>query len=687
MEFSNLMSPSLWQTLGTALQLEAVLNALDCGMVLVDKDDVIQVANDRACRYLGEANERVRGSEFGALFCDRLLPRTKNPQVLLDWLELVRAMRGFSIATKAASNRCEILYEDHELGEITLSLYASSVLGRSGERLAEIIVMDDITESLRGERTLELVTEALRAINTDTELQVILPRLMEVVKRYIPVDAMAVLTAQDDGRGVVLGSVPDGFLGGEGSSGPLTGHLPGDEVLVDIVADVGKSLGEGGAEGRRPSMLPPKFLESVLEAGFRSMVTLPLKLYGRIVGMWILASSGPSTFSLQDMSFLVPVSEHLASAVNNATLPHTSQGTCSAALRALSKDAEKVSEETGSDGLTSYDSTDGVINSKELEVLFRIAQEMKKLLDLRELLDHLANLIAEKMGYSDCLILLPDDEGDDLVIAAGVGMSQGMVGMTIPYGKGISWWVMTNGKPQNIPDVTLDSRYYESVVGVGSEVYVPLEVRGKTLGVLVVQKTEKNGFKPGDVRLMMAVAGHIASALEVAQLHEKVKKSADGDALTGLANRRVFLSSLETAIRRASNDDYGGVVSVGILDVNQLKAVNDRYGHLAGDAVLSSIGSRLGSGFRVCDVVARYGGDEFVVLLPGASKESASRRIEEDISQWVKDTVESPGGEKVGVPGACFGVASYPEDGYEARVVLSVADDRLLRAKRRTGSR
>ena len=89
----------------------------------------------------------------------------------------------------------------------------------------------------------------------------------------------------------------------------------------------------------------------------------------------------------------------------------------------------------------------------------------------------------------------------------------------------------------------------------------------------------------------------------------------------------------------------------------------------------------------MCDVVARYGGDEFVVLLPGASKESASRRIEEVISQWVKDTVESPGGEKVGVPGACFGVASYPEDGYEARVVLSVADDRLLRAKRRTGSR
>ena len=116
------------------------------------------------------------------------------------------------------------------------------------------------------------------------------------------------------------------------------------------------------------------------------------------------------------------------------------------------------------------------------------------------------------MGYSDCVILLPDDDGEHLVIAAGVGMSKAAVGMMVPYGKGISWWVFTNGKPQNIPDVSMDPRYYEIVDRVGSELHIPLEVRGRTLGVLVVQKTEKGGFTPSDVRLMMAVAGPIASA-------------------------------------------------------------------------------------------------------------------------------------------------------------------------------
>ncbi len=334
---------------------------------------------------------------------------------------------------------------------------------------------------------------------------------------------------------------------------------------------------------------------------------------------------------------------------------------------------------------TANASSESAINSKELEVLFRIAQEMKKLLDLDELLKHMANLITEKMGYTDCLILIPDENGDNLVIAAAVGMSGGIVGMRVPKGTGVSWWVMTNGKAQNVGDVTEDPRYYETVDGVGSEVYVPLEVRGKRLGVLVVQKAEIHGFGANDVRLMLAVAGHIASALEVAQLHERVKRSADSDALTGLYNRRVFLSNLENSVRRASQGDYGGVVTVGILDVNLMKEVNDFHGHLTGDAVLSRIGAALATGFRVCDVVARYAGDEFVVLLPGASAEAASKRIEEVIDQWSETTVETPAHETIKMPGACFGIATYPGDGVDARVLLSVADDRLLCAKKVSG--
>lgn len=324
---------------------------------------------------------------------------------------------------------------------------------------------------------------------------------------------------------------------------------------------------------------------------------------------------------------------------------------------------------------------DRTTTSKEMSVLFRIALEIKKVLDLNDLQEHVLNIVAEEMGYSDCVILLCDEKGQNLVISAGIGLSKDMIGVRIPEGVGISWWVMKHGQPQNVPDVTKDTRYYQGVEGIGSELYVPLEVRGKRLGVLLVQKREKGGFSSEDVRLLMAVAGHIASALEVAQLHEQVKRAADTDALTGLYNRRRFMEDVEWAIARAAERRGPSPISVVIVDIDSLKYCNDHFGHLAGDMVLCAIADRLKKGFRVCDTVARYGGDEFVVLLPGADTSAASQRIKSIVSSWKGEMLKLDDGSEVPLPSASFGVASYPDDGHEARTVLAVADNRLLKAK------
>lgn len=321
------------------------------------------------------------------------------------------------------------------------------------------------------------------------------------------------------------------------------------------------------------------------------------------------------------------------------------------------------------------------INAREVRVLLRIVDEMRKLLDIRELMNHVVNIIHEEMGYRNRVILLPDDTWSNLVIVASTGLSGGVVGLRVPKGTGISWWVMEHGLPQNISDVTKDPRFYGDFLQVRSELYAPLLVAGKCHGVLLLQEDKPYAFDARDMKLMMAVAGHIAQALEVADLHDKVKKSAQIDPLTGVLNRRHFMTVFESWVRDAALGLRPSTLSVVILDVDGLRNLNNTYGHLTGDEVLIAVATNLKEGTRACDVVGRYGGDEFVLLFPGASREAVEKHMQEIVQGWTEKTIRSADGREVPLPSATFAVAVYPEDGDDARSVLSVADERLLEKK------
>ncbi len=159
--------------------------------------------------------------------------------------------------------------------------------------------------------------------------------------------------------------------------------------------------------------------------------------------------------------------------------------------------------------------------TKSLDVLAKVAQEMRKLSDLPELLDNVCRIVTEDMGCSGCDILTPGTEGEYLEVIASAGST---LGYRVPAGQGISWWVMNKGVLEIIPDAQMDERFYPSPGKARSEVYVPLETRGRRLGVLIAKRAEKDGFRQVDARTLMAVAGHLASALEATQLHDKVKR-------------------------------------------------------------------------------------------------------------------------------------------------------------------
>jgi diguanylate cyclase (GGDEF)-like protein/putative nucleotidyltransferase with HDIG domain len=269
-------------------------------------------------------------------------------------------------------------------------------------------------------------------------------------------------------------------------------------------------------------------------------------------------------------------------------------------------------------------------HGRQLAILQRLASEISAVLDIDDLAERLLRIICDAMGYENGFLLTLDDAGDHLVIRAAVGPSGSYVGQRLPRGQGISWWVVEHGKLQNVPDGRTDARFY-GPSEIRSVLCVPLQLGDERIGALGVESTRLAAFAREDEELLTAVSHQVAAAVRVAKLHQAAKTAAATDSLTGLANRRSFFQRLERDL--AARD--GAPLSVAIVDANGLKALNDDFGHAAGDEALVRVGAILQQGVREGDLVARIGGDEFAVLFTGApilTAERIVRRLAERIA-------------------------------------------------------
>lgn len=245
---------------------------------------------------------------------------------------------------------------------------------------------------------------------------------------------------------------------------------------------------------------------------------------------------------------------------------------------------------------------------------------------------------------------------------------------------GISSRVMHEGVPLNIDDVSRDRRFNKKADNVSnlktrSMLCVPLKIRERVVGVLrLVNKKGGVPFTDNDVNLAMNTAGLAAMSIEQAFLYQKTKY----DELTNLYNASYLREAVDMEIQRAER--YGSLFSIIFMDVDDFKKVNDRFGHLVGSRVLIEIARILQKNLRKIDIITRYGGDEYVIILP-----QTSREISVTVAERMRKTIEKnifldQAGYNITLT-ASFGVASYPDNAKSKEELLNIADNAMYHGK------
>ena len=318
--------------------------------------------------------------------------------------------------------------------------------------------------------------------------------------------------------------------------------------------------------------------------------------------------------------------------------------------------------------------------SRELAILAEITPEFHTLLDMHQLLARILAILERHMAGSSFTIMLLEEPTGDLVVRAAAGRTTGLAGpMRVPKGRGLSGWVIEHGEAQIVDDVRTDPRYVGDPT-VRSEMVVPLLSSGRAIGVLVVSHSSIGVFGQRDLTLLQAVAAQIAAAIDVAELHERLKRAANTDALTGIHNYGYFYDRLEEEVSRAER--HGTPLAVAYFDIDELKRINDTYGHLAGDAVLRELGETIGHRVRTEDIPARYGGDEFAIVMPETPRDEAEKVVQRLMDELDACEVELPDATRIKMPPRSWGIASYPLDGKTAKALVENADTRAYARKR-----
>ncbi|MGA3088605.1 MAG: diguanylate cyclase [Terriglobales bacterium] len=376
----------------------------------------------------------------------------------------------------------------------------------------------------------------------------------------------------------------------------------------------------------------------------RSFCAVPIFLGGKPVGvMAAMSTSRESQFQPRDLEVMQTAAGQLGVAIENARL-----------------------------------FTEEQRRARHLAFLNTISKMAISSEDAEQMMADIVREIQKNFRYDHIGIGIMDYAAKDIEIKAEAGTTSQTLGRRIALGSGVLGKVartgvsalVQNAGPGQLAGVLPESR---------AVLCLPISYGETLLGVLNVESRDENAFAPQDVLILNTLADLLATALHNSFVFQKLQQQSITDGLTGIKTRRFFWEALSSEWRRASRS--GRPFSVVLIDLDKFKEVNDSLGHLEGDLVLARVGRLLEQKCRQSNVVARYGGDEFIILMPETGIEQA-QILAERLRLWL---ATDPMLEEHHITGS-FGVASFPVHGFSMEDLIRVADAGMYVAKHAGGN-
>jgi diguanylate cyclase (GGDEF)-like protein len=335
---------------------------------------------------------------------------------------------------------------------------------------------------------------------------------------------------------------------------------------------------------------------------------------------------------------------------------------------------------TGIDNVRLYAEVRGA--SRRAELLQRITASLASGTDLKSVVPAFAREFWALEPFDRLACGFVNDSGDYIEVTGHPDDATWGLGSVLPVvGSGPGQVVLDNA-PVVQPDLLHNHRFIEDMrlleEGIRSYMLVPLNSRGRSIGVLALGSAQGGAYDTASLERVQPVADSVAVALENVKLFQKTREMSITDEVTPLYNFRFFHQILDRELKLV--DRYRSTLSLIFVDLDRFKPINDQFGHLRGSRVLREVGFLLRAAVRETDYPARYGGDEFVVILPQTDAEAANA-LGEKLRQMIEGhTFLQEEGINARI-GCSLGVATYPSDARSKEALIRLADERMYKNK------